>query len=571
MANSRSRVNDSKLQEDFERLGFAEAALELQVGDWKLHYFQKQRSTSVQFVSSGDSWLIITGSLVRKGMKHNEGLLKTLEELNEGKLQQHEIFGSYALIFVKGGEIQIYLDPSNLQNVYSDSQQRCFSSSFLALQWQLKEVTFNKQAAVENLISGSLIGPQTLINEIKRIEPSEEVKLEGLKIRHLPFGRVEGFFKGSYSEAIEYQVELLEKLMMDMKPFADEQGVDSGLTSGHDSRLILALMRKHWNNYQVHSHYRVGNSLEVDIARELASEVGVGLVQKQVRDHWALSDVEQEEVFEESYLFCDGIIRMHGYWMEEYNTGDYRARVLGSKNLGVSGIGGEQYRNSEHLIRLNRDLRKWIEYHLLLLAGGNAFKQDKFRQSTVDQMEDKIRKKLGLSPDAKATKLDLKRYLNEVFIPSRLGGRNNVENKLSFYISPFVESSISRRAYEVIPHLGPSLQFQEDMIKFIDPELAKVRSDYGFNFYDGEPLKSKVQGVVKDFIPYSVLLKRLEKKYSNPMPEMAELRKSSFINKLIRNVEEAELGIDPDMIMRRPSTMPLVLDLGYFIEKMDNA
>lgn len=546
-------------------MGLYEATKLEIVEDWTFYYFPKQNGKA-QKVSSRDSHLFVVGTLIRKGKNHRESLEKTLQELNDGKLNLDECLGNYSLIYFHQGHIRIYLDPSNIQNVFALKNQQAFSSSFLALKALLPKPTLNRLAATEALLTGSLIGPDTLLDEVKRVEPEEQVNIKALQIQHLPAQPFKGFFKGSYRDAVHSQIQTLYRYMEDTRLFANEQGVDSGITSGHDSRLMLLLMRKHWNNYQLHSHHRKLNNEEQNIAREVTMAAKLPLIQEPVNHFLDLVKDELKQNFGKAYYFCDGLIRMHGYWNEEYNTAAHRMTVLGNKQLGVSGIGGEQYRNNENLWLPRHDITKFIEYRLVKNVSGSSFQNKDAERELISYLEIKIRKRLNLnSSERKVSKLTLKRYFNEVFIPSRLGGRNNSENQISFFVSPFAEDRIAKSAYEIIPFLGPSQQFQQDMIKAIDPELAKIRSDNGFSFYAGEPLSHKIKGIVRDFIPYPIYQSRLDCLFRRPQHWVTEYIDRPFISELVWLVKELNLPVNMKSLLYRSDVMPLVLNLGYFI------
>jgi hypothetical protein len=194
-------------------------------------------------------------------------------------------------------------------------------------------------------------------------------------------------------------------------------------------------------------------------------------------------------------------------------------------------------------------------------------------QDTVDHIESKIRNILGLNSKKGINRLEFKRYLNEVFIPGRLSARNNAENQFSFFLSPFTDKSVSIQAYKIVDKLGPSLQFEEDMIKKINPDIASAQSDHGFDFLNGEPVSNKLKSFLIDFVPVSVLYwyysKRTSGKNSSGYYEKL-VAKSKVTGEGLAKLQKLNLPIDIKKLVQKPDLMPLVLAMGYLLKRLDN-
>ena len=107
-----------------------------------------------------------------------------MNDLQKGSFNYNNIRGSYGLIWSPdGNEINILTDQAGIWNIYFDQQVQLISSSFLAVVFGLKQkVTLNKLAATEVMTSGRLIGPDTLFNEISRLEISLTDKIGEVKV-----------------------------------------------------------------------------------------------------------------------------------------------------------------------------------------------------------------------------------------------------------------------------------------------------------------------------------------------------------------------------------------------------
>lgn len=510
--------------------------------------------------------VLVSGTMVYKGLGIKESGEQLAIDIAQSKLDFQTLLGEYTLIHLHNDGIEILSAPSGIANVFYVEDNFAVSSSMLALKCFIDGSKVNKEAALETLLTGTLIGSETIYQGISKLTPTRPFKSENLTAKVLPRRPHHGYFRGSKEEAVEYQIEVLGKYFQQLKPAADELGVDSGLTSGFDSRLMLALMRRHWNNFQIHGHYREKTDKELEISTRLSEVAGLSMGKVPVVNPLSKTPGELQAQFMDAYQFCDGLVRMHGYWNEEYNTAEHRKSVLNVMKLGVSGIGGEQYRNSDNLVFSHYGLSDFVKYRLIFnISGTETVKQQKHINDLVSRISGKILKELNLEWTDKMSQLDIKRYWNEVFIPGRLGGRNNSENTISYFLSPFAESFVSQASYRVIPHLGIDSGFQMDMIKSLDPQLASVISDYGYTFDQSLSARYKMRAWLRGIIPLAVQQKRIDRIYQGRSPKVFIdwSKENSYVNTLLEAFRSLELPVDEVEIMKRPDIMPLMLQLGF--------
>lgn len=540
--------------------------VEVRWHDWLVLHFSKRLIHDQQVYTFRDNRILITGTLVYKGLTIKDSGKQLSEDMANNTMDTEALAGEYTLILLNNSGIEVVTAPSGIPNVYYSEDTVAISSSLLALKHYRNSIRLNKDASLETLLTGTLIGHETLYDGISRLTASRSVAIENLSLKVMPRKAFVDYFRGTRDQAVEYQLETLGNYFRKLKNSTDLLGVDSGLTSGFDSRLMLALMRKHWNKFQVHGHYREKVDKELEISGRLAEVADLSMVKVPVTDPRSKSPEELEVQFMMAHNFCDGMIRMHGYWSEEFNTAEHRIKVLNGKGLGVSGIGGEQYRNSDNLLFPNYGLYSFVKYRLVFnISGSSAIKNPKTRNNTIARISNKIEEELRLERPSKLSRLDIKRYWTELFIPGRLGGRNNSENTISYFVSPFAESSVSQSAYEIIPQLGIDSSFQMSMIKVLDPVLASVISDYGYPFDQSLATKYKIRAFLRGTIPFDIQQRRIDKIYNKRSSE--EFIQWSKNNKFVSNLMEAfrsiELPVDEVEIMKRPDIMPLMLQLGY--------
>lgn len=558
----------------FQKKGFSQPNI-FETDIYRILHYQKIRmqGANENFIRKDDDFMLCVGTIIYKKLNYSESLKSLYDDFNENSIKAQELLGTFFIVFRKNGNISYITDRSGIQNIFYTQDKNVISTSFLAsIYSQSSPLTINKNALIEILTTGTLIGPETIFNEIRRLEETDDDRLDNFEKIKLDERKFTGYCQGTFDECVNDQISTLEKYFNSIKKIADNEGADSGLTGGHDSRLIMALGLKHFSKISFHSHWRNEKSVELDSAKKLAETAGVDLISISVKDPLEMSGEELDNNFLQCFLFFDGLSRMHSFWTEEYNTLSYRKKILNDNNLGLSGVGGEQYRNEERMNRDQWNLKNVIKYKILLYNCGECFINKEELDRVVGYIDKKIRKKLQLTTNEKIDHLIFKRYLNEVFIPARLGVRNNAENQLSFFLSPFTDHNVAVEAYKIVNKLGISYSFEESMINKIDPKLASVPSDHGFDFHKGEPFLNKIKAYIIDLIPMEILYKYYSKKMikKNSRPQFEKLlEKSQYLREGVTLLDQLNLPIDLNKLAEKADLMPLILANGYLLKKLE--
>ena len=495
-----------------------------------------------------------------------EALLVDFENV---KFDNARLIGHYFIFIICNGKTFLLNDGTSLITAYHDKNGSFLTSSFIIASSICKELTLSKQIVIENLITGGITGNDTLFSEIKRFSKNSVSVFPEIDF-NFPVVKEETRSLKTRSQALEFQAEVLGNYLNDCKPLADEFGADTGLTGGFDSRLLLGCMKRHFNNLQVHSHFRSEPSIEYEIAKEIADGMKIRFVSPVVKSFKTYNEEELFILMESSYKFYDAQIRIHCNWNEEYNTLEYRLKVLNNKALGFHGIGGEQYRNADRLCLKSWDLKKWLRYKIIRRTGGKVFTDQHTELALIDRMTSNIKEQLGMSINKKRITLgDLKRINNEVFTSSFRGARTSAENKLSFFLSPFADFHVSTSAYEIIPFLDCTNNFEIDLIKIISPVLASFQTNYGYSLKEGEPFRKYfVKTLFENFLPASTNwhIKEIIKP-GNPDSIQNKIKTSNLLRQCIRNVGDLDLPLNIEKLLTRQDNAPLVLSLGFFLEK----
>lgn len=569
--NHSSGVAINKSISLFEEIGLKNPHT-FKIGNWQIWSWGKILSDEPHFIKKDKAILICTGTpIYRNSNNLGNSLDLILNDFQQHTFDYKSIRGTYSILYSPdGNELKIYTDQAGISNLYFDSDERVISTSFLAVIYGLERtVSLNKFAATEVITSGRQIGPDTLFNEINRLEISLRNRIGDIEVmvdkNLLDFPPEQ---KQSFSDSVNEQVNEIEKYFNEIRNFGNYYGVDSGLTAGHDSRMILIELKKYFKNFQVHSFWRKSKDLELSVAGKLAEKSGVSLKIVEGKYQLEKTEAQLEETLYKSLHFYDGHIRMHCFLMEDYHTIDHRVKILGDKKLGMNGIGGEQYRNEWHIEQPSWSTNYFVKYALAYHISGKSFTDSAYENAYFQYLKNKLFNKLGL--DAKKNRVSkkyIKKYYNEIYVASLLGIRTHAENVLGHFTTPFVDRQLTRTSYRSLPHQGISYGFQQAMIRVMDPVLASVTSGYGYSFTHGEPLKNKIKYLVKEFTPASFYQKKLDKKACNAGNHdfKTYLNKYPLLANAVQCLREYKIPVSENIITTRPDIMPVYLSLAYFL------
>ncbi|CAN5780972.1 hypothetical protein BH11BAC4_BH11BAC4_11580 [soil metagenome] len=557
--------------EVFEQMGL-KAPHEFHIAGYKCWSYKKIRSEEDHFIVSGNSLLVCAGTAIYQGsneLQHSLQLI--LNDLRNGTFNYNKIRGSYTLIYSgDGNSIKLLTDQAGIANIYFDTNADIISSSFMAVIFGMqKKLTLNKFAAAEVITCGRQIGPDTLFNEIARVEISLVDKVGEIEI--VKDKTALGFPEQttvSFNKAVDEQIAAIDDYFKDIQQFGNNYGVDSGLTAGHDSRMMLIEIRKYFKNLQIHSFWRKTKDLELTIAEKVAETAGLQLRVIPGKHQLDKTAQQLEETLLKSLYFYDGHIRMHCFLMEDYHTIEHRSEILGDKKLGINGIGGEQYRNEWHMEMPSWSVDYFTKYALTYHLAGRCFTDSKFEAQYFDYLKTKLLKKLGLDINAKKiSKKYVQKYYNEVYVASLMGVRTNAENVLGHFVTPFIDRQLTRTSYKALPHHGISFDFQQAMIRKMDPELASVQTGYGYSFTEGEPVKKKLKYLLKEFTPVGMYQNKLDKKFESSGNKDFQQYISNYkiFDESVKFMRSFNLPLDEKIFTSRPDIMPVYLSLAYFL------
>ncbi len=543
-------------------------------GNYRLYLNRKTLASSCSSFDSSNGSAYGTGTFFYRRGGPEESLQLLLDDFVEGRFDHTSLLGHYFILLFLPTGIKILTDSTGLVKAYHDKEGSYLSSSFLVAAQLHKRLTLNRHAATENLVTGGITGTETLINEISTFSESSFTLFPDIEFV-LPRQDTPANNPASEADAIRQQADLLGSYFSSCSRLAAGGGADIGLTGGYDSRLVLACALDHMQNLQIHSHYRPAGSEEWRIARRIAEGEGISFTSPGVTLPEKMDDPMLLRVIDSSFRFSDGAISLHCNWMEEYNTLEYRLSVLGDKRLGISGIGGEQYRNQERLYGKPWLFSQWLKYSYLRKVSGSVFVTAQDENAILERIKSKIYSITGFSPGKRFISLtDLKRIQNKVIIPAYRGARTDAENRHAWYLSPFADFYVSTAAYGIIKFLKDSKRFEADLIRKIAPSLAAYPTDYGYDLVSGEPLSAKIfASAFENLLPGSLKWAVREKIRARGRTGqvLEKIRTSQLLRGYVQNVSSAGLPVSVPELLNRESTAHMVIALGYFLEKLEIA
>jgi hypothetical protein len=568
LKNNRNKISENEIVKVFASLD-QKKYIKLNLEDYSFFFFQRVVSKDSDCYEDIRGKIFLSGTFIYGKNSVHESLKIFFHDFLHENINYKSIYGQFVLVILIKAKLHLLTDRLRIHNVYFNNNKSILSSSFLAISTLQKRLEFNKNALIENLLTGSLIGPDTTFNNIKRLEKKDKTNFPGLNIIDLPSVEY-NLSKKSRNELINNQINILDDYFTSIKKLANEKGAALGLTGGFDSRLLMCFAERHFDNIEYFSHWRKSRTKELTIAEKLTRTVDKKLNIYECKDPLEMTEEEAWANLKKGFYFYDGHIRTQAYWHEPYNNLDYLQRIYSNNYLGLNGIGGEQYRNCERMIRQKWNFWTWLKFEVLFRYSDNIFLTKKDEQNFLDYYALKIRRKLELGEKKDIDRLDLKRFHNEVYNVSNRAVRCSMENKAAFCLCPFADPVVSYKAYEITPQLGPSLSFESEMIKKINPQLAKIESEYGFNFYDGENFGSKMNGYIKEAIPKKLFFKIYHYKKGTRKNTFYHqyFKRYPFMKELDDLVDNIPITIDVKQLKNIRDTGWQLISLGFLLKKL---
>ncbi|RYG19281.1 MAG: hypothetical protein EOO07_07140 [Chitinophagaceae bacterium] len=444
------------------------------LGNYTLYRFGKNIPEST---SAKSHQVFVFGFLVYKGKYNQEAAISILAEQNP---DWNKAYGNYCIISFITGKPQFYLDPLRKFFVFRNKQTGLISSSFLASLHMAGQLTINKAAFLERLTTGSSIAPKTIFNEIGRLYSTADYDLIANKSFALDTSRK----FNNEKEALENQFAVLQNYFADIKEFTATNLTDIGLSMGYDSRLILAAALKNdIQDIQLHTHSINGvgkHAKEQVIVKSIAKAFNLPLKIVETNSFNRLHGDNLQALILDNWTYFDGLSSYNMGSLTETYTRKYKEQVLGQDyNVALNGLGGEIYRNYFNLANKGFDYDLLAQNFFLYKFSEDLVGKEQL-QTVIGNLKEEINNRLGIEIKDTIHYKDVRRYVAEMRMVDGYACNHNAHNKISYFLTPFIEPEVYHAAYNIYPYTGITGTFEGKLIERFHPVLARsIPTQYG--------------------------------------------------------------------------------------------
>lgn len=497
------QIDSTKAVNVFQKKGFGQPITHTFLG-WTLYFFEKQVSEASDFLVDENGFILVDGSVMYKNLNKEAVLWTLLEDYKNNQIDYSELNGHYNIIIGYKEHIVIISDPLGSKHMFCDSHFRIISTSMLACAFAIPEkLHINKTSVLEKMAISIIIAPDTLFEEIYCIDShiAEKIHSTNLGI-NFHFGKNtlsnSITFGNNMEKCIDTQIESLDRYFQQLKSYSGELNIDTGLSAGYDSRLILSMMAKHFpNQIHVHTHSTKGvHNKEKSVAEKLAALLELTCTEINTLPIGEIDNLE--ELMKENVYFFDGRSSfVIGGFNQTYTAG-YRKQSTESCNLTLTGVGGEVYRNYYHVLKKNKSIAYYLKKYIINPKFQEAVGAEKYSE-IFSIILDKVYTRLGINAQDKGHLL-FRRYYSEIMMADGQGVMLDAYNQVSDCFSPFIAMDILKDAYTDTDLIGFDGEFEAEMIKHINYDMAEITSSYKHNFVN-IPQKYIVKQILRAVIP----------------------------------------------------------------------
>jgi hypothetical protein len=571
-------LDERSAREVFQKKGFQDPRV-FPLARMTLWLYRKQliEEDNYYFVDPQTA-VFATGTIVYRGKSYREGLVSLLDDFQRGTLDFDEMIGSFGLIFLAGGRLSILNDRLNVHHIFIDEQATRLSTSFLALLASHKgPLALNRPALDEKLLTGYIVGPDTLVSGIRQLTDSLQRSTASPDlsfIAHPPEPKTVDYITGGLAACVDHEIAVLRRYFERIGPLARQYGPELGLSNGYDSRLVLCLSQSLPVPLAVHSHWTVGtHEAEKTIAEQLVAVHGNPLSVVKTR---VMEEQSEEDL---AAILADGLYYFDarncydmGAYSETY-TRKYKIATLGKNRLSLNGLGGEILRNHLHTWRKRVRFRDWMRYHVYFTFAARILPDRGLQDLVYAHLLEKMTKILDVDLSNIVQRIDIRRYYSQLRMPECNGVNHNAQNQMVFYLTPFIEHTFVREAYRATPYIGTSGRFEAAMITKLDRRIASITSQYGYPM-TRESWRHRLYAATKGYTPESWLNLRRSAglKWQNPGQGRWEAyQRLRARSKTVREIEESLRAfapeIDVEWCMREPMSQATAVFVGSFLRE----
>src|SRR5262249_24927246 len=246
--------------------------------------------------------------------------------------------------------------------------------------------------------------------------------------------------------------------------------IGTALSGGYDSRLMLALLRRTENTPIVYV-YGSSDSSDVKVAKAIARGEGIKLEHIDKRSFPKVGPEEIGRSVERELYFFDGIKPL-GLFDDGTDLATRFDRAS-KATLQLNGAGGEIYREIWNIGNRKTDLVTFLRMRFDRRV--YSFCRNSFELSDYfEQFAAKVRRSLGFDRSWIARR---EAEMLFPFLRNWFAAPNNAaNNQISYSLLPFMEPEFILQSFELPIHFKYCGKLEANLIKAIDPALARYNS-----------------------------------------------------------------------------------------------
>jgi hypothetical protein len=529
-------------------------------------YPKRQASEPALQQFPGDDFVFACGTLIYRNMVGAPAGAEFYRDYSRRSPPRDKAIGHYAAILRKGGETEIVPDGFGGFLVFYDAARRIASSSFLAVASALDRVTLSTQGACEYVFNGVVSGNATVFDEVllAPVNATITVGEEQFEIRPHPVAIPTTVSTEPFEAMVEQSMELLDASFAAIAAsFGDR--MTCALSGGYDSRLILALLRRHRTCPRVYVYGPPG-AKDVCLAQAIAAGEGFTLDIVDKDKQLAFAPSEFAAVARENFLASDGYT-----WGGIFNNGaelTQRASRVSGNALALNGGGGEIFRNFFYLRDRTYSPREvfWSFYSQFDPdTCTSAFDQETYFR----QLEDKLEALIGCP--RRSLPRPTVEWLYHSFRCRAWDGRiNNINNSYGYTALPFLERPVTEHASVIPIGWKNHGSYEAELIRRADRRLASYPSGYGHDFSRPPPLARRLADYGTYLRP--PWLRRFAYRVKNRVRHAGELpdylKKEYRAAALPGGVDQMSELFQLDRVAD-PEQLARILSLEYLIQQFD--
>jgi asparagine synthase (glutamine-hydrolysing) len=469
-----------KVRAQFVRHGFR-ALRDRRIPGWRVLHAGYIAGGPDTYFAEGQDFVAIAGTLVFDGEMGRPALQALLATVQPRQLDWSRFGGQFTCLVHKAGRSFLFTDFFSAFQVFHDSRMRLFSTSFLAAAELVSRVSFDAQGVYEYAFHCSILGNDTVLQELKRLGPDAVIELVPQGTIVHPVSRPLTATPGPMPLAARVSLhrgKLGAVVAGHTRHFGNH--VQCPLSGGLDSRLLLAALRAADCRPRVYV-YGPSASQDVRIARQIGRAEGFDVEWIEKERYRRIEPDEFPDQVARNFQENDALPNFGGLFD---NGGNAAARDARHRDgaLAASGGCGEVYRNFFYLpdrpLTASAVTRGFFA-RFDRRDATDAFDEGHFLRATEDKILAALQRPGDRSP--------LPRSAVEEIYP-RIRGRAlfgreiSLEGRYGAYMMPFLDHCVAGEAAVMPMSLKKSGKFEALLLQAIDPALARHPSVYGHHF-----------------------------------------------------------------------------------------